>query len=131
MFNDKNLTFIKEKIQDLGIALFHCHSKSLLTIPTTVIQTHSVDKNGDILFFINRPKQHINEFDQEFLVGLNYLKKGKNYFINILGKARIVKDPEELSYIPYLTPAEINSALTNQGINKSENIQGRFLQQRP
>lgn len=118
MFNDKNLTFIKEKIQDLGIALFNCDSKSLLRIPTTIIQTHTVDDNGDILFFINRPQQNINEFDQEFLVALNYFKKGKNYFMNVSGKARIVKDPEELSYINTLTPTEITNALTYQVLIK-------------
>jgi len=115
---DKNLIFIREKIKDLGIALFYSYSKSLLTIPTAIIYTHTVDENGDILFFINRPKQHINEFDQEFLAGLNYFKKGKNYFINILGQARIVKDPEELSYITHLSTDEVTKALTNQALIK-------------
>ncbi len=114
MFNDKNLIFLKEKIKDLGVALFHCDSKSLLRIPTTIIQTHSVDDNCDILFFISRPQQDINEFEQEFLVDLNYFKKGKDFFINVSGKARIVKDPEELTYITNLTPAEVTNALTNQ-----------------
>jgi hypothetical protein len=118
MFNDKNLIFLKEKIEDLSIALFHCDSKSLLRIPTTIIKTHSVDANGEILFFINRPQQSINEFDQEFLVALNYFKKGKNYFMNISGKARMVKDPEELTYITNLTPAEVTGALTNQVLIK-------------
>jgi hypothetical protein len=126
MFNDKNLIFLKEKIEDLSIALFHCDSKSLLKIPTTIIKTHSVDDNGDILFFVNRPQQSINEFDQEFLVALNYFKKGKNYFMNISGKARIVKDPEELSYITHLTPAEIASALTNQVLIKVKILKADF-----
>jgi hypothetical protein len=114
MLNDKNLTFVKEKIEDLQGALLQCHSKGLLKIPNTVIQTHHVDENGDITFFINPPKQHISEFDQEFFVGLNYFKKGKNYFMNIFGKARIVSDPEELTYILHLTPDEVTKALNEQ-----------------
>jgi general stress protein 26 len=118
MLNDKNLQFIKEKIEDLGVALLHCHSKGLLRIPNTIIQTHAVDENGDILFFINRPTQLLSEFDQEFLVNLNYFKKGKKYFVNIFGKARIINDPEELTYILELTPEEINNALTQQVLIK-------------
>ncbi len=128
MFDDKNLIFLKEKIQDLGIALFHSDSKSLLRIPTTIIQTHTVDDNCDILFFINRPQQDINEFDQEFLVALNYFKKGKNYFMNITGKARIVKDPEELTYITNLTPAEVTNALTNQVLIKVKILKVDFFE---
>lgn len=118
MFNDKNLQFIKEKIEDLGVALLHCHSKGLLRIPNTIIQTHTVDENGDILFFINRPTQLLSEFDQEFLVNLNYFKKGRNYFVNIFGRARIINDPEELTYILELTSQELNKALTEQVLIK-------------
>jgi general stress protein 26 len=118
MFNDKNLQLIKEKIEDLGVAILHCHSKGLLKIPNSVIQTHAVDENGDILFFMNRPTQSLSEFDQEFLVNLNYFKKGKNYFLNIFGKARIINDPEELTYILELTPEEVNKALTQQVLIK-------------
>jgi general stress protein 26 len=114
MLNDKNLIFIKEKIEDLQIALFHTHSKGLLKIPNTIIHTHAVDDNGDILFFINRPKQRITEFEQEFLAELNYFRKGKNYHLNIFGKARIITDPEELTYIVNLTPEEVNKAINEQ-----------------
>jgi hypothetical protein len=126
MHIDRNLTYIKEKIEDLGIALFQCHSKSLLKIPNTVIQTQNVDENGDILFFINRPKQHLTEFDQEFLVGLNYFKKGKGYFMNIFGKARIINDPEELTYIIHLTPEEVNRALNEQILIKVKILKADF-----
>jgi hypothetical protein len=131
MLNDKNLHFIKEKIQDLGIALFHCHSKGLLKIPNTVIQTLTVDDNGDILFFINRPKQQLSEFEQEFLVGLNYFKKGKDYFLNIFGKARIVNDPEELMYIPNLNEAEVTNALTTQVLIKVKILKVDFYGNEP
>jgi hypothetical protein len=131
MLNDKNLHFIKEKIQDLRVALFHCHSKGLLKIPNTIIQTLTVDDNGDILFFINRPKQHLSEFDPEFLVGLNYFKKGKNYFLNIFGKARIVSDPEELMYIPELSEEEMKNALTTQVLIKVKILKVDFYNNKP
>ena len=98
MDNDKILHFIAEKIEDIRLAIFYCHSNSTLKINNTIIHTFKVDDNGNISFFINRPQQLISQFDQEFPVGLNYFKKGKITYLNIFGKARIINDPEELAY---------------------------------
>lgn len=112
MHTDKVLQFIAEKIEDLQVAIFYCHSNSPLRINNTIVQSCKVDQFGCIHFFINRPSQLISQFDREFPVGLNYFKKGRTYFMNIFGKARIIHDPEELAYQPDLTAEEINSALT-------------------
>lgn len=112
MSNEKILQFITEKIEDIKIALFYCYSKSPLKIHNTIIETFNVDCNGNITFFIRRPQQVVSQFEQEFLVGLHYFKKGKDYFFKILGKGRIVADPEELAYESDLSPQQINSALT-------------------
>jgi len=112
MHNEKILHFIAEKIEDIKVAIFYCHSNSPLKINNTIIHTYKVDDCGNITFFINRPQQLISQFDREFPVGLNYFKKGKNYFMNIFGKARIIHDPEELAYQKDLTAEEINNALT-------------------
>jgi hypothetical protein len=114
MHNEKLLHFIAEKIEEINLAIFYCHSNSPLKINNTIIHTYKVDDNGCISFFINRPQQLISQFDREFPVGLNYFKKGKDFFMNIFGKARIINDPEELAYETDLTQEEINSALTTQ-----------------
>ena len=116
--NDKALHFIAEKIEDINVALFHCHSNSPLKINNTIIHTFGVDDCGNITFFINRPQQLISQFDREFPVELNYFKKGKDYFMNIFGKARIIHDPEELAYQTDLTSEEINAALTTHVLIK-------------
>ena len=112
MENNKILHFITEKVEDLEQAIFYCYSKGPLKINNTIIRTSKVDVNGCISFFIKRPTQSISEFEQEFPVGLNYFKKGKEYSLNIFGKARIIDDPEELAYDSELTMEEINCALT-------------------
>jgi hypothetical protein len=114
MHTDKNLQFIKTKILETQVALFHCQTESLLRIQNTVIQTHSVDDDGNIWFFIPRPQQLISQFEQEFYVGLKYFRKGSDYSINIDGKARMLIDPEELTWETELTQEEINMALTTQ-----------------
>ena len=127
MVTDKTLQFIAEKVEDLGLAIFYCHSKSPLKINNTVIHTFKVDDNGCITFFINRPPQLISQFEQEFPVGLNYFKKGKNYFLNIFGKARIINDPEELAYETDLTQEEINNALTTHILVKVTILKADFF----
>lgn len=118
MYHDKNLQFLADKIVELNNAIFYSHSNSPLKIHNTVIQTYQVDSNGCISFFIQRPQQLISQFDREFPVGLNYFRKGKDFYINIFGKARIINDPEELAYENHLSAEEINNALTTHAFIK-------------
>jgi hypothetical protein len=127
MVNEKIIQFIAEKIEDLGLAIFYCHSKSPLKIHNTVIHTSKMDATGCISFFIHRPSQLITQFEQEFPVGLNYFKKDKNYFLNIFGKARIINDPEELAYETDLTLEEINTALTTHILVKVKILKADFF----
>lgn len=113
MKSDKNLQFITKRILDTKVALFHCYTDSLLKIPASVINTFSVDDDGCIWFSISRPQQLVSQFDKEFPVGLNYFKKGNNYSMNILGKATIVNDPDDLMVLNR-SAEEINDALNNR-----------------
>jgi general stress protein 26 len=118
MHTDKNLQFIRNKILDTQVALFHCYTNSLLRIHNTIIQTHKVDDDGNIWFFIPRPQQLISQFEQEFMVGLKYFRKGSDYSIHITGKARMLIDPEELNCETELTPEEISKALSTMVLVK-------------
>ncbi len=110
---DKNLHFISLKIIEIGIALFHCHVNSVLRLPTSVINTLKVDESGNIYIFMPRPRQELSQFEKEFPVSLNYFKKGKSFFVNVFGKARIVNDPEELQSMD-LSISEVNQALHDE-----------------
>ena len=90
------LDFITSKITELGTAVFHSHSNSVLNLNPTVINTLKIDENGYIWYMVNRPAQTITEFEKQFPVALNYYKKGIPFFLNVFGIARIVIDPEEL-----------------------------------
>jgi hypothetical protein len=97
MLNLSNLRFLQEKIQDLKHALFFSENTSLLRIGTTIISISKVDELGQVWFFIPRPQQALHEFDREFPVRLEFFKKGRQYFLHVLGKAFIVTDPEEVN----------------------------------
>ena len=91
------LPFVQEKVLDLQDALFFNSCDTPLKIADQLIHARSVDELGQIWFVVPRPKQRIEEFDQEFPVRLDFFKKGKQFYLKVAGKAFIVNDPEELS----------------------------------
>lgn len=97
MLSDTNLPFLQEKISDLRSALFFSLSNAVLRMPTTIVTALKVDEVGQIWFFVNRPVQNIQEFDKEFPARLEFFRKGKSFYLKIIGKACIVNDPEELN----------------------------------
>ena len=96
MSNEKIIRFISSKIVDTKVAILHCHSNNVLKVPNTVINTLQVDDTGNIWFYIKRPIQLIHQFEQEFPVALHYFKKGNGYSLNIMGKAHLVTEPDEI-----------------------------------
>jgi hypothetical protein len=97
MSTNPQLTFLREKIQEIGSAIFFNLSDAVLKFPTSIVSTLKVDDYGYVWFFMKKPKQNIKEFETEFPVRLDFFKKGKEYFLQVMGKASVVIDPEELS----------------------------------
>jgi hypothetical protein len=94
---EHNISFLQQRIQEIGSALFYSLSSAVLKFPTTIVNTLKVDDTGNIWFFINRPEQNLTEFDWEFPAKMQFYRKGKRYFLQIAGKACIVNDPEEVN----------------------------------
>lgn len=99
MLTENNLTFLREKVQELRSALFFNTSNAVLKLPTCIISTLKVDEAGQIWFFVHRPEQYLHEFDKEFPARLEFFQKGKRFFLHLSGKAYIITDPEELNEI--------------------------------
>ena len=97
MTPNQQLQFLQEKIKEINSAIFFNLSDSVLKFPTTIVSTLQVDDYGYVWFFVKKPKQNINEFETEFPVRLDYFKKGTEYFLQIMGKAWVITDPEELN----------------------------------
>ncbi len=108
------LSFIRKKLQELQNALFFPISDSVLKMPVCVITVITVDEIGQIWFAVSRPAQQIHEFDREFPARMDFFKKGKEFYLKILGKAYIVTDPEEVNSA-FSIPAEIKEkAMSNE-----------------
>jgi general stress protein 26 len=97
MINEKDLHFLKERIYELNTALFISKSDAVLKMPTCIVSVLKVDDIGQLWFFIPRPKQYINEFEKAFVSEMDFFRKGKNFYLEIEGKAFIVNDPEEIN----------------------------------
>ena len=127
MKTNKNFQFILNKITDINVALFTCQTSSVLRIPTTIINTYSVDDNGNILFFTPRPKQLLSQFEKEFPVDLNYFRKDLCYYMNIHGYARIINDPEEL-YAHDLSREQMEQALNKDILVKVKILKAHYYE---
>jgi hypothetical protein len=103
---NQQLCFLKEKIQEIGTAIFFNLSESVLKLPTSIVETIKVDDFGLVWFYIQKPKQDLREFDKEFPVRMDFFRKGKSYFLQIEGKAWMVSDPEEINTLDILSDEE-------------------------
>jgi hypothetical protein len=96
MKHENNFHLIRERILELGSALFYDQSESVLHLPPTVVNTLDIDEVGQIWFIMPMPLQQVSEFDRSFPVQLNYFRKNAPYSLNLLGRGYIISDPEEL-----------------------------------
>ena len=94
----QQLHFLQEKIEQIGSAIFFNLSDSVLKLPTSLVTTLKVDDFGYVWFFVKKPNQHIQEFEKEFPVRMDFFKKGMDYFLQISGKGWVVTDPEQVSH---------------------------------
>ncbi|MCW3074501.1 MAG: hypothetical protein JWP69_1570 [Flaviaesturariibacter sp.] len=94
--SSQQLNFLKEKIHQIGSAIFFNQSDAVLKLPTSLVSTLKVDEFGYIWFFVKRPVQDVKQFEADFPVRLDFYKKGVEYFLQISGKGWMITDPEEM-----------------------------------
>lgn len=95
--NQQQLSFLQEKIQEIGSAIFFNLSDSVLKLPTSIVTTLKVDEYGFVWFLMQKPRQQLKEFEQEFPVKMDFFRKGSSCFLQVNGKGWVVTDPEEMN----------------------------------
>ena len=113
MATNQQLNFVQEKIQEIGSAIFFNLSDSVLKLPTSLVTTLKVDDYGFVWFFVQKPKQNLNEFENEFPVRLDFFRKGKSCYMQVIGKGWVVTDPEEMNFFVTL-PDEAKQLAMNE-----------------
>lgn len=111
---NRQLSFLQERIEEIGSAIFYNQSESVLKLPTSVVSTLKVDEYGFIWFFVQKPTQQLNEFEQEFPAKLDFYRKGIGCFLQVTGKGFVVTDPEEMN--AYVTLADDVKKLANDKV---------------
>jgi hypothetical protein len=131
MTNIQLLNFLQEKIQEIGSAICFNLSDSVLKLPTSVVNTLKVDDYGFVWFFMQKPKQHLNEFEKEFPVRMDFFKKGTAYFLQVLGKGWVVTDPEEMNSIDCLPENAKRLAMKEMVLVKVKILKAEYYEKAP
>jgi hypothetical protein len=86
--------FLKEKIEEIKVALFRAESESVLQLPNNIISTLKVDDEGFIWFYTSCPDFYAPCLEKELYASLYYYQKGNNC-LQISGKASVENAPME------------------------------------
>lgn len=86
---DSDIIFIQTRINEIECALFSSDLESEFCLFNNVIKTIKTDSNGTIWFLTSCKAECIKSFRGEFFACLNYYQKGKDFRLNITGKATI------------------------------------------
>lgn len=116
MFGYLPLSFIEEKVKDLENALFFSMSDAVLKLPTCLVRLIEADELGQLWFVIPKPSQLIHAFDKRFPVKLDFFRKDRDYYLNILGTAFLVNDPEEINNVECLDNQVKEQARDNESV---------------
>lgn len=95
--NDTHLTFLREKIKEIRVAIFKSEINCELSLPNNVVETIHTDDEGNIFFFTSCNGNYAGQIDVPFYAYLEYHKKGTDTRLRLSGKAIIVKEDTECS----------------------------------
>lgn len=94
-YQDKNMAFLKEKINDIKVAIFKSEINSDLRLPNNIIQILKVDDDGTVWFFTSCNGKHAQSIDKSFYGYLDFHKKGTGCQLHLNGKVSIVENDDE------------------------------------
>ena len=112
--NNIPLQFLKQKIQDIGSALFFSQNNHFLSMPASIITVLRVDDDGYVWFFVKRPLQCLAPIDKGFPARLDFFRKKMGYFLQVTGRAVIV-DEKDIAMHEW---ADISTEIKNNVLNE-------------
>ncbi len=112
--NNIPLQFLKQKIQDIGSALFFSQNNDHISMPASIITVLRVDDEGYVWFFVKRPLQCLASIEKGFPARLDFFRKKKGYFLQITGRAVIV-DKKDIDMDDW---ADISTEIQNNVLNE-------------
>jgi hypothetical protein len=129
MISDTHLGFLRDRIHEIGSALFFNTSNAAFKLPTSIISALKVDDYGNIWFFLHRPDVFIEDGDKEFPARLDFYRKGKPFFLQVSGKALVLTDTDELNDLVDLAPELKAEALSHVMLVKVQVQHAEYYEQ--
>jgi hypothetical protein len=130
MLSDIHRGFLRDRINEIGSALFFNTSNAAFKLPTSIISALKVDDHGNILFFLHKPDVFIEESDKEFPARLDFYRKGKPFFLQVSGKALVITDDQEINELVDMAPELKIQALARVMLVKVQILHAEYFEQR-
>src|ERR1044071_6653 len=136
METKQQLSFLQEKIVQIGTALFFSLSDAVLRLPACVVSNLKVDEYGYVWFRVQKPNEELQAFETAFPVRLNLFRKGLNFYMQIEGNGWAVTDPEEIFTLGRITeeliePERSDTVLVKVKIFKAAYYKSRSTEKLP
>lgn len=96
-YNDTNLSFLREKIKEIKVAMFKSEINSELSLPNNIVETIHADEEGNVFFFTSCNGNYAGQINQPFYAYLDYHKKNTNIRLQVSGKAVIVNEESDMA----------------------------------
>ena len=118
-----NLSFFTGRIKEIGSALMHDLGNYDEKIPSDIINVIKADEEGRLWFYIKRPVYTAGT-PIAFPASLQFLRKGKNFYIKINGVAKTTSNYSSVNStdcsLNYQSNATMSLTLVEMKINSIE-----------
>ncbi len=84
------------KMKELEYALLTTEGTGLAHLPIHLVHVAATDNDQNAWFIIPRPTQETEAFGEHLSARLDFYKKGKPFYLSVLGEATIVTDMNEV-----------------------------------
>lgn len=112
MTTRNQINFLSGKIQELGTAIMTFQDSKLLRFPSLIVEIILVDERGCVWLAVNNSSEQLSRLNKNFHVALKFYKKGKSFFLNTNGIARMVIESAELQLAKPLIKREMEMGKT-------------------
>lgn len=106
-----NILFMEQRIYEIGSALMYCFDNNNNKLPTSIIYTLKVS-DGNLYAIIQEHECRFFDRNVGFATELKFYKKGKPFYVDVLGKAFFQENVDELNQLMY---SNQNDKLENKG----------------
>ena len=130
MITEDNLSFLKERINEIKSAILYSLTNELVKVPVSIISILRIDENGSLWFFVKRPSQLMTENEKSFPAHLQFYRKGKPFYIHVSGLAIIAEEKKTISEFATVQPDTESTALQNIALIKLKMIKVEYYEQK-